>query len=174
MMKSLLLHTLVVFVLCLPSMSFASDNAEEFDWVSEITTDLDLGLDLDFDVEESPSWSLYIGGWSHHLTSNDYDYNEANKLFGVKYEDWVVATFQNSFYDQTYMFGYDFNTQWYDLQFGLVTGVTYGYDPEDVTFLNYKGFMPVVLPYVAYTGYNVVPTLGLLGNALIFTLEYRF
>lgn len=120
--------------------------------------------------------SIHFGGFSHHLNNNK-DYNNNNKILAVEYKNVVVGTFDNSFDDQSYLIGYNFHSNWLDLQFGIVTGLVYGYDKDDVSksvLLWGTNLMPLIFPYVTYTKYDIQPTAGIFGEAATLLFKYKF
>lgn len=121
---------------------------------------------------------LYLGGWSKHFNSS-YDYNETNNLIGIEYDNLVVGKFDNSFDETTYIFGYDWNTQWYDIKVGALSGVMYGYTRGRLYDYLYesgsgKRLLPMILPYISYVKYPVQPVIGVMGNAFILTFKIDF
>jgi hypothetical protein len=113
---------------------------------------------------------IYMGGWSHHLTSGEY--NEEHHFHAYQKYNWLIGGFVNSFDDYTLMAGKSFNwtNESKSLEAGFVAGLSYGYKHEDVK-LSINGFLPVLVPYVTYTQYKVQPSLLLLGNAIALTFR---
>ena len=129
--------------------------------------------------------SLYVGGWSHHLTERDNgeDFNESHNMFALEVDNYVIGTFKNSFGDQTYAVGYNYSWEYQDFEYGVLAGVSYGYKEkymdDSKTFLNYNGWMPLVVPYVNYNLYedndvSIKPQLMLLGSAVAVTIRVDF
>lgn len=118
--------------------------------------------------------SLYLGGWSYHL--NGGEHNETHNYIALEKDNWTIGTFENSHYDQTYIGTYSFSL--YEnsyLSSGVMTGMSYGYDPEDVNFLNYNGFMPIAVPYVDLKFNHLInPRIGLLGQAVFITFKIDY
>lgn len=191
MLKQTLIYLVALVLLSLSSFSFASSGNEELNQekvysdlaeLEAATVDLEKELAnsineiqtyFEEEVESYTTYSVYYGVWTTHLSDKwDNDYNNDNQLVAVEYRDWVAGTFKNSFYDRTWIAGYNFKYEWNDLVLGAVTGVSYGYDEDDIDDekfrINYKGWMPVVFPHASYPVYNdgdveVRPVIGFLG-----------
>ena len=117
--------------------------------------------------------AIYLGGWSKHL-NGDAD-NETHWFHAYEYNNWQIGGFINSHNDYTVEVSYNFVLGEYrHFEYGSLVGLSYGYKEEDVDFLNYNRFMPIVVPYVAYTEYQVQPVVGLLGSAVFFTVRYEW
>lgn len=98
----------------------------------------------------TPENQFYLGMWTLHLNpSSQRSDNYVNNLIGVEYHSFFVATFTNSFHDQTYTFGLQRN--WYTHQFqchpdllytlGYRVGGIYGYDSR---LMHLAGQTPVI------------------------------
>lgn len=113
---------------------------------------------------------LYLGGWSSHLTSGDY--NETHHFHAYEKDGWLVGGFVNSFNDYTLLAGkkYNWKNDSESIEWGFFTGMTYGYSGDDVA-ISVDGFMPVLVPYISYTEYKVQPALLLMGNAVAITFR---
>ena len=113
---------------------------------------------------------IYMGGWSHHLTSGNY--NEEHHFHAYQKDNWLVGGFVNSFDDYTLIAGKSFGwtNEAESIEVGFVAGLSCGYKHEHVK-LSASGFMPVLVPYIAYTEYKVQPSLLLLGNAVALTFR---
>ncbi|CAL9978275.1 antimicrobial peptide resistance and lipid A acyl ation protein PagP [Vibrio phage K449] len=179
-LKIIAKYLIVICLLSLSSFSFAAEETQS-DW-EFITDSFEQSLEESFNevVDERTRIRYHFGGWSHHLNDSDYDYNENNKLHALEYQNWLAGSFVNSYYDRTWLVGYNFRYENGRFEAGLITALSYGYDEDDVSdmkfALNYKGFMPVLFPYIGYSLYNsdsleVVPTLGLLGSALSLSFQ---
>lgn len=170
-LKIIAKYTIVIFLLCLSSFSFA----EQSDW--DIIANA-FEESVNEVVEERTTVTLHVGGWSYQL--NDYARNEDTQLYALEYRHWLAGTFVNSFYDRTWLVGYNWVYKIYKFEAGIVTGLSYGYDEEDVSdskhTFSYNGWSPVLFPHVSYSLYNsdsleVRPTLGLLGSALSLSFQ---
>lgn len=113
---------------------------------------------------------IYMGGWSHHLTSGEY--NEEHHFHAYQKDDWLIGGFVNSFDDYTLIAGKSFSWQNEpkSLEVGFVAALSYGYKHEYVK-LSINGFLPVLVPYITYTEYKIQPSLLLLGNAVALTFR---
>lgn len=119
------------------------------------------------------SKAIYLGWWSKHLLSEAE--NETHNFIAFEYNNYQIGGFTNSHNDYTIEATYNFNL--YEInyfQFGVLAGLSYGYDPEDVDFMNYNGFMPIAVPYVVYIQYDVQPFVGLLGQAIFLSFKVEF
>lgn len=182
-------YVIVILLLSLSSFSFADDYD---DFLAQSDKELaELTKQMQFDIEESvtevveerTTYKLYYGGWSKHLNESDYDRNENNQLVAFEYRSWVVGTFVNSFYDRTWMAGYNFNYAWDKLEVGIIGGVSYGYDEEDADeskyAISYKGWSPVGFLYISYPVYNsdsleIRTVMGSLGSALTLVAQFTY
>ena len=99
---------------------------------------------------EEYKYSLAAGVFTKHFNSKSA--NEQNRLVAFSYDDWTVAWFKNSYCDESFFAGYDFQTKkwefeesgkWY-LRAGVYTGVVYGYGDHLPT--NVLGISPFMLP----------------------------
>lgn len=184
-------YVLVIVLLSLSSFSFAASTSyEEFEAqyeaeMAKLTKQMqeDLYESVTEVVEEQTSYTFHLGGWSYHLNESDYNYNSNHQLMAFEYKQWLVGTFENSFYDRTWLAGYNFKYEIAELEVGAVVGLSYGYEEDDTyddkLMFNYKGWMPVVFPHISYPIYNsdsleVRPTVGLLGSAITLTFQLTY
>lgn len=124
-------------------------------------------------VSVSAEQTVYVGGWSKHLNTDAK--NESHWLHAYEKNNWQIGGFINSHNDYTIEVTYNFVLgEYHHFEYGSLLGLSYGYKEEDVSTMNYKRFMPIVVPYVAYTEYQVQPFVGLLGQALFFSVRYRW
>ena len=194
-MKALLTFLFILLALIVASSdAFAQpDTTEEAmaEFIAEFESSLAIMSEtLTESVEETKDemfgYTMHIGGWSHHLNPNKYDfeYNESHEMLAIEYQNWVVGTFINSFYDRTWLVGYNFKKDLTDeIQVGAMLALSYGYDEEDVAeeklALNHKGFMPIGYFHASYLAYQdkdikVRPTFGLMGSALVLMVQLEF
>jgi len=111
------------------------------------------------------SANLIIGGWSYHPSKVYQDgslaiqYNDNNKLIAIEANSFILASFKNSYYEQTKAFGYDFKIS---KHFGIMPLLTDTYDNETPLKLgpvNLMGMLtfkagPVVLLFVPGEAYT--------------------
>ncbi|ALY07250.1 hypothetical protein VmeM32_00151 [Vibrio phage vB_VmeM-32] len=130
---------------------------------------------IDTKIDENKTqWSVHFGGWSHHVKTNDFEYNETHNMKIVQRNNILFGEFTNSFGNRTYVVGYDLVlTNKHDFQFGLIGGLVHGYKNDAVKSWNYN-VMPIVVPYVTYTKYDIQPSVSLMGNAFVFSIKYQF
>jgi len=110
--------------------------------------------------------ALAIGLYTTHIPAWD-GYNENNKLVGVQCNHIAVATFENSYYNRSFMIGYDYEL-WRrnSLAFGVQPSVVTGYEPEQ---------LPVPIPFVPVVyGQLGVLRLNLMGNAIHLNIQLDF
>ncbi|BFN33578.1 hypothetical protein VHTUMSATKI_37730 [Vibrio harveyi] len=129
------------------------------------------------DMEDK--FSIFAGGWSYHLVNQQY-LNSKHDLFGVEYKNWLMATFKNSYGDPTYTVGYDFNWQSDYFDYGVAVGANYGYcgDNQVKRYTDTYGcetehLFPLVMPYVSYSQYDIQPTIGMMFQAVVFTVKIK-
>lgn len=135
--------------------------------------------------EPTPSeplkFEMYIGAYSYHLSSGDY--NENNKLLGVSVGNVVLTTYVNSFDADSYSLTYHWRRQGFqggtvlpDIEWGVQLGIVSGYeDAYDYTDYCSNGYCPVISPQVTYTGWGRwQPTVILMGKALAFTMRWEY
>lgn len=74
--------------------------------------------------------SFLFGGWSKHYIQEDTtNFNESHNLIGIEYHNWVLFTYNNTYYNQSTFVGYKFPL-WKKSNFtfngtvGLVDGYT--------------------------------------------------
>lgn len=191
-MKTLLAFVLIILALLISDNLEASEKNYDDMTVAEILSDSfsesvqEVSDEVEQKVDEYFSYKLIFGGWSYHLRESEtgYNYNQDHQFFGVEYQNWVAATFINSFRDRTYALGYDFNWQYSEkVSYGVIAGMTYGYDDKDMkdskfNFVKNK-FGPLLHAYVDYQLYKdesveFRPNLGLQGTTLLllFTAEF--
>ncbi|CAM0092170.1 antimicrobial peptide resistance and lipid A acyl ation protein PagP [Vibrio phage K45] len=188
--KLIIKYTIVILLLSLSSFSFASDsdydkfiaksNAEMAELTKQMQVDLAESV---YEVaKERTTYTIYYGAWSKHLNDSDVDRNENNQLMAFEYQNWIIGTFENSFYDRTWLAGYNFKYHWDKLEVGVVVGISYGYDDYDIRDVklmkSYNGWMPVLFPHISYPLYNsdsleVRPTVGLQGSAVTALVQFE-
>ena len=103
--------------------------------------------------------SLLVGLYTRHVDPSG-DTNEATEFIGLGYRDYTVASFVNSYHDQSYFAGKRYPTRRFHLwggddwfvQGNVYAGMVYGYH-ERVP--NLEGFTPALVPTVALTYRNV-------------------
>lgn len=74
--------------------------------------------------------SINFGMWSHH-TYVDLPNENNHQLISLEINNYIVATFINSYSHRTYMFGKNFK---YNDHLGLIIGLTHGYDKRCIVF----------------------------------------
>lgn len=79
-------------------------------------------ITLLFATQSFAQTEMYAGCVSYH-DDRTKDYNEVNKCFGFKRNDWFAMTYHNSNYNQSVWIGKSTNS---DLGYGFSTGLTYG------------------------------------------------
>ena len=113
---------------------------------------------------------MYVGGWSSHLTSGDY--NERHHFHAYQKDNWLIGGFVNSFDNYTLIAGKSFSWTNEDesIEAGFFAGLSYGYKHQHVK-ISIGGLMPVLVPYITYTAHKIQPSLLLLGNAVALTFR---
>lgn len=191
--KNFVKNLIGFLLIMLVGVSFSSESSDnlEFGDIEETTfwddwqviKDRVLGDAGEAMVEARPAAAVYGGAWSRHIGKNRHGMNEVHELIAFEYDGWVLGHMKNSFNDSTWLFGRDFNLISNDyIGFGVIGGVTYGYDPDDISkefqFLNWNKWMITPAPYLEFNyftkhyGWN--PRLVVFGNAVAFTMRYQF
>ena len=62
---------------------------------------------------------VIFGGWSKHSVSDDYNYNESHNAIGIKYNNFVLSSFTNSYNNHSVVAAYS-----YDLASSTFKGFT--------------------------------------------------
>lgn len=119
---------------------------------------------------QEPTTSLYLGGFSKHLITQGL--NETHNFVGIQHDKLFAGVFNNSYNNTTGIVAYDTTYTYNDsFSYGLMSGMSYGYNCDDVQIPCLSGFMPLVLPYVEYTKSTIKPMVSLLGEALFITFK---
>lgn len=116
--------------------------------------------------------ALVLGGWSKHVAT-DEDYNESHDAFLLEHNNWLAGRFTNSYGRESYTVAYGVSRQWGDFRGSIHAGAIRGYrgcfkDDGDSTKI-----CPMIYPSVTYTKYRVQPQVGILGEAVVFTVRVR-
>ena len=127
---------------------------------------------LTYDVARADS--IIVGGWSTHIASPDSQYNQDHRLIGYDSEEWLFASFKNSYDRDSFaiMKGWHKRTSLFRLS--LYGGGVYGYrscygdEGED------GRLCPLIVPAVSYTRYKLQPAVFLMGEALVASVRYEF
>lgn len=118
------------------------------------------------------SAELILGGLSYHPSKSYTEhgkvikYNNQNKLFAIEANQFVFASFKNSYYEQTKAIGYEFKINKY---FGVMPLLTDNYDditPLKLGRVNLMGMLtfkagPIVMLFVPRTAYTLAFKFGL-------------
>lgn len=125
--------------------------------------------------------NFLVGALTYHYdrnstTKDGRKLNETNELLGVQYNNWTVSYFKNSYYKDTYLFGYHFNGQLIDnINLGLLLGGMYGYDDDEkgasVCFGDYCAMGAAT---IKYTRWDIQPTLLITPSFTSFLISYKF
>lgn len=135
---------------------------------------------------------VYLGAWSYHFNDNPNThreasctiegcrfylaadkYNESHRLIGYQKNSYLLAHYDNSFYQSTWLASRQFESA-FSKNFSALAaiGITYGYtdcDYED------KGTNPTACPYyqvgIAYTKFKLQPIIATSGSVL--TISFR-
>lgn len=116
--------------------------------------------------------AVTLGGWSKHLIT-DEDYNESHDAVLVEHNGWMAGRFTNSYDRTTYALAYGWSKKWGNWRGSVHAGVMRGYTKcygEDGSSAN---ICPMIYPAVTYTKYRVQPQVGLLGEAIVFSIRVR-
>lgn len=123
--------------------------------------------------------SLYLGAWSKHF--KDEMQNETHNLIALEVNSIIAGTFKNSFSDQTYFVAYDLEWESTYFDYGFWLGLSYGYCGDgqqnnytSLTGCNTGGFVPVIMPYVAYSQFPVKPSVAFAYKSVMFNVEIEF
>ena len=115
-----------------------------------------------------------------HMDSEHY--NETNHLVAIEYNNWLVATFQNSHYTQSYAVGGSYSLYTKSIfELDILGGVMYGYSPEQVPTCLENKLCLFVAPrltanYKLNSDWSLNASTMLFGNAVVTTvgLTWRF
>jgi len=112
---------------------------------------------------------------SEHFSSEDYNqYNHQFFSFEVRNGNrgWVLATFNNSYYQDSVMFGRTRHWTIADhVEVGLVLGLVHGY----YKYNRCPRLCPFVSPSITYTKYKYFrPRLSVAGSALVLSFSAKF
>jgi len=117
---------------------------------------------------------------SYHPTSSE-KMNDKHKLLGIEYIDsnigYSLSTFKNSYNKQSvmYMQSVYFDNDDHNYVFFLSAGVVTGYkDTGGICILELGEFCSAFGVGVIFTTYDIRPRVTLLGEALVFSLEYKW
>jgi hypothetical protein len=128
--------------------------------------------------------SLYTGAWSYHFTDQETVRNETHNLLAYEHKGWIVGTFNNSYKDQTFVFGKKiFSGDLGVLHTNLYVGIDYGYKecksgrPQDPH--NPAVVCPAIIPEftikdASFTKYQIKPAIIVIGNALALSVKSEF
>jgi len=125
-------------------------------WAEELSgskTDNDKTF-FEYLLGESTDDQFFLGMATFHFTPKSRKNDQwDNKLIGFQYKDFFVCTFENSFYNQTWVAGIarNFSTtqlsnDW-DMTFGYRLGVAYGYKDGEAPFSSSSPIIPIVEIY---------------------------
>ncbi|EIZ1450459.1 hypothetical protein MOU93_004443 [Vibrio parahaemolyticus] len=141
-----------------------------------VSTIISNGLGYDFTEDTS----FYVTGFSKHV-GVDGDFNEVHDLIGIEHKNFFIGTYNNSYYDQTYLATYNFKwsaSEHFEsdiasyFNYGFTAGMSYGYDCDYIDFAICKNkFMPVITPYIEFDKYFIKPNVSILGNAFFITFR---
>ena len=118
--------------------------------------------------------SIYIGGWSTHIASPDSQYNQNHRIGAYETGNWLFAAFRNSYDRDSFAVARGWHKNTSQFRLSMYGGVVYGYrscfgdDGEE------GRICPLIVPSVAYTGYQLQPALFLMGEALVASVRYQF
>lgn len=182
--KLIIKYTIVILLLSLSSLSFASSEVADSDYdkfiaqsnaeMAELTKQMQVDLaESVYEVaNERTTYTMHYGGWSH-----DHD----AKLAAFEYKNWLVGTAKDRFKDRTWLAGYNFKYNWHELEVGVVVGLSYGHDDDyDARFTkSYGGWLPVLFPHISYPLYNsdsleVRPTVGFSESEFSFVIQFEY
>jgi len=117
---------------------------------------------------------------SHHPTSNE-KLNRKHKLLGIEYMEsnlgYSLSTFKNSYNKQSVMYTQSVYIENYvqDYKFFLSAGVATGYkNTGGICILEIGSLCSVFGAGIIFTTYDTRPRIALLGQSLIFSLEYKW
>tara|TARA_Y100001973_G_scaffold105035_1_gene176718 strand:- start:1682 stop:2119 length:438 start_codon:yes stop_codon:yes gene_type:complete len=116
--------------------------------------------------------AVVLGGWSEHLIT-DEDYNESHDAVLLEHDQYMVGRFNNSYGRESYVAAYGWTKQWGNWRGSVHAGVIKGYSKCFGDDGDSGRVCPMVYPAVTYTKYRVQPQVGLLGEAVVFTVRVR-
>ena len=147
---------------------------------------------------EKGNYSISYGLSTNHVKygnfKNEYEFNEDNDLITLEYrlknDSLGIATFENSFYNQSYAVYYGHYSKLTNkLELNYKVGICKGYNSEDVLYSNDKNSAFYFKNQtVFYKDYSVLATIGLqynfsnhlavscdlLSNAIESSVKYTF
>ena len=107
---------------------------------------------------------------SIHLNESEYDRNEVNQGLIVSYDSVVAGGYYNSFRDMSYLVAARKNWSVGNLSYGVIGGGVTGYDVKTTV----GGVTAFVAPYINYNIGGIEPTILVMGNAVTFSVGYKF
>lgn len=147
---------------------------------SNIVTDNDKTI-LEYLKGESTEDQLFLGMATFHFDSESRSKRNWNQnLIGFQYNDFIVWTFENSFYNRTWAAGMsrnllttDLSDHW-DMTLGYRIGLAYGYEDGEAPFSSASPIIPIV---AIFNQYNFQEHYGielLLTTSISVCLFYQF
>jgi len=138
-----------------------------------------LFLWMDADASES-GIDFYFGGWSTHYQNDNWTEspykNSSHELIGIKFQDYVAATFMNSFGDRAYLVGKSFNIfEVKRIDFNVLAVAVYGY--EYCTSGKNRDTVktcPQIMFSIEAQDYSFSPAILLNGEAAMMTFKVSF
>ena len=152
-------------------------NNDAFMWFCLVLVAVCLFLTPTCDADEL---RINYGVNTTHMDSEHY--NETNHLVAIEYNNWLVATFQNSHYTQSYAVGGSYSLYTKSIfELDILGGVMYGYSPEQVPTCLENKLCLFVAPrltanYKLNSDWSLNASTMLFGNAVITTVgvTWRF
>lgn len=120
---------------------------------------------------------IYTGAWSYHFDQKDHPItNQKHDLIGYQHDAWMIGSYHNSFGDQSYMIGREFQVRQYgNFNLTVVAGADYGYKSCTGPTTNKDAvWCPAIMPVLTYTKYDIQPSLAIMGRALTLQIRWRF
>lgn len=118
--------------------------------------------------------TVLFGGWSNHqIKDNDYNFNQFHNILGIKYNNIIVTTFENSYYNRSHLLAYqydifDYKVNRFSQSFSLVGGVVTGYTADQVGAAYLDNNLSLYLLPTVTTSYHLSKDLKLsIDNGLL-------
>jgi hypothetical protein len=115
--------------------------------------------------------SVYLGGWSKHLSSGNYNSN--HKLVAYERDKKIVGHFVNSYDRDTWFAGQKISWSARGYEYGIYAGVTYGYRACLGRRESHAIICPAIAPFLSYTRHKIQPSIIMLADAVAITLRIK-
>lgn len=116
--------------------------------------------------------AVTLGGWSKHMLT-DEDYNSSHDAVLLEHGPIMAGRFTNSYGRESCALAYGWSRTWGNWRGAIHAGVIQGYRSCFGDDGRSGRLCPMAYPSVSYVRYRVQPTVGLLGEAVVFSVRVR-